>query len=235
MSQGYIKIHRKIFEWEWYSDVNTKCLFFHLLLSANHTEKKWRGVLIKRGEVITSLSNLATETNLSVRNVRTALNRLKSTHEVTIKTTNKYTLIKLVKYSDYQGSNEESDTQNDTQDDKRVTTNKNEKEEKNKKKEIEKKESELKIPDFINKDLWNAFIEMRKKTKKTPTEYAIKLILSDLSAYEEDLKGGANLALENSIKSNWMGIFKPKPQKESTAQKKGASIQELYESAQREW
>ena len=31
---GWIKLHRKITEWEWYSDANTFRVFMHLLLTA---------------------------------------------------------------------------------------------------------------------------------------------------------------------------------------------------------
>ena len=31
---GWIKIHRKITEWEWYDDVNTFRLFMHLILKS---------------------------------------------------------------------------------------------------------------------------------------------------------------------------------------------------------
>ena len=51
--EGWIKLHRKILDWEWYDDINTKVLFLHLLLTANHEEQKWRGKIIERGQLIT--------------------------------------------------------------------------------------------------------------------------------------------------------------------------------------
>ena len=79
---GWIKLHRKLTEWEWYSDVNTSRVFLHLLLVANHKDNQWRGIHIKRGQRLTSFSKLAIETNLSIKNIRTAIKRLKSTNEV---------------------------------------------------------------------------------------------------------------------------------------------------------
>ena len=136
MEDGWIHLHRKIVNWEWYSDHNTARLFIHLVLTANHKDKKWRGIEIKRGEHITSYQKLAEETTLSVRNVRTSLNKLKMTGEVTIKTSNKYTMVAINKYDDYDTSDKQNDkrmTSNRQASDKQVTTNKNEKNEKNEK------------------------------------------------------------------------------------------------------
>lgn len=119
--EGWIKIHRKILNWEWYNDNNTKILFLHLLLTANHKDNKWQGQTIKRGQKLTSLNHLAKETNLSVRQTRSALERLKSTNEIAIKTTNRYTLITVEKYNDYQCNENENDKVNDKRLDKQAT------------------------------------------------------------------------------------------------------------------
>jgi len=72
MSTGWIKIHRQLLDWEWYNDVNTTRVFLHLLLVANHKDNKWRGIDIKRGQRLTSISALADETSLSIKNIRTS-------------------------------------------------------------------------------------------------------------------------------------------------------------------
>lgn len=108
-------------EWEWYNDNNTKILFLHLLLTANHKDKKWQGITILRGQKLTSLEHLSKEVGLSVQQTRTALNKLKSTNEITIKSTNKNTLITIEKYSDYQDRDEEDNKQNNIRNNKRAT------------------------------------------------------------------------------------------------------------------
>lgn len=100
---GWIKLHRQFTEWEWYGDISTRITFLHILLSVNHVEKKWRGKTILPGQYITSLSGLAENIGISVRSVRTALNHLKSTNEITIETTNNYTIITVTKWESYQG------------------------------------------------------------------------------------------------------------------------------------
>ena len=86
---GYIKLHRQITEWEWYDDSNTFRLFIHCLLKANHTDKEWRGIEIKKGSFITGYDSLASELRLTKKQIRHSLNKLKKTGEVAHKTTNK--------------------------------------------------------------------------------------------------------------------------------------------------
>jgi len=107
---GYIRVERKILEWEWYKDKNTKILFLHCMLKANWKDGSFMGENIPRGSFVTSLPKLATESGLTVREVRTALEHLKTTGEVTCKTNNKYSLITINNYEFYQAD----DTQNDT-------------------------------------------------------------------------------------------------------------------------
>jgi DNA replication protein DnaD len=125
---GWIKIHRQILEWEWYSDNNTFRLLMHLILKANHKEKRYRGIQLKSGSVITSRDILAIEIGLSVQQVRTALDKLKSTNEITIKTSSQGTIIEVVNYIKYQVVTNEP-TKEQPKDNQQVTTNKNEKNE----------------------------------------------------------------------------------------------------------
>ncbi len=118
---GFIKLHRKILDWEWFKDPNTLTLFIYLMAKANHKARKWQGRLIERGQLVTSFSTMAEETGLSVRKLRTALEHLESTGEATRKTTNKWQLITVEKYNIYQGYVPKSDKQSDNQ----TTTNKN--------------------------------------------------------------------------------------------------------------
>jgi hypothetical protein len=66
------------------------------------------------------------------------------------------------------------------------------------------------LPIFINKDLFNAFVEMRIKIKKPLTEVATDLLIKKLTKFESKQVGLANQALENSIESSYQGVFEPK-------------------------
>lgn len=102
MNDGYIKLFKKFTKWEWYSDINTKTLFLHLLLIANYEDKQWKGRVIKKGQAIVGLNALSKELGLSVKKIRTALNHLQKTKEITLETTNKYSLVTLVNWKKYQ-------------------------------------------------------------------------------------------------------------------------------------
>ncbi len=135
-NNGFIKLNRKMLEWEWYDDNNVKVLFLHLLFIANWKDKKWHGKTIKRGQVITSLTHLSEQTHLSIQQTRTALDKLISTNDITKSTTSTYTIITICNYNKYQDNNTVDNTQitNEQQtNNKRVTTTKEYKERKERK------------------------------------------------------------------------------------------------------
>jgi hypothetical protein len=102
MDEWFIKIYRKMLNWEWYNDIPTKVLFIHLLLKANWEDKKRHWIEIKRWQYLTSVSKLATETKLTIKQIRASIDKLKRTGEVANETTNNYSLIKLLNYDTYQ-------------------------------------------------------------------------------------------------------------------------------------
>ena len=126
--EGWVSFHRKIKEWEWYTDGNTFRLFFHLVLEANHQDRKWRGQLIKRGQLITGRKELSKQLNMSEQQIRTSFNKLKSTNEITSKSTNKFTLVTVVNYDLYQSEEGRSTNKSPTNQptsNQQVTTNNN--------------------------------------------------------------------------------------------------------------
>lgn len=125
-------------EWEWYQDSNTMRVFLHLLLDANHKQKKWQGVDVKPGQTITSYEAISNKTGISVQSVRTSIKRLKSTGELTSESTNRFTLITIVNWASYQSDDCKLTSQstgeltiNQQATNKQLTTNKNDKKDKN--------------------------------------------------------------------------------------------------------
>ena len=102
MDNTFIKLSRKIQSWRWYQDANTMRVFIHILLNANVCDHDFEDITVKRGQWVTSINKMSEQLNISTRSIRTALNHLKSTNEVTIKTTPKYSIITVQNYNQYQ-------------------------------------------------------------------------------------------------------------------------------------
>ena len=131
---GWIKIHRKFLDWEWFNKSEAVHLFLFMLIKANHKSGKWQGIDIERGQFISSLANISNATGISVQTIRTILKKLEKTNEIELKSTSQYTIVTICKYECYQDENETSNkpiTNNQQTTNKQLTTNKNEKNVKN--------------------------------------------------------------------------------------------------------
>ena len=139
MAEGWIKLHRQIIDSEWFTDVNTNHLFTYCLIRANHKAAKWQGVDIERGQFITSLDSLSSGTGLSVGQIRTSLKKLITTSNLTSKSTNKYRLITVANYDEYQSEDKLPDSQAASKrqsNSRRVATDKNNNNNKNENKPL---------------------------------------------------------------------------------------------------
>jgi hypothetical protein len=220
---GFIKLHRKILDWEWYGDINTRCLFIHLVLKANYQDKRWQGITIKAGSLVTSLDVLSKETGLSVQNIRTCLARLKKSKEVTIKITNKYRVISITCFTDYQTNNNQltseqqtnnTQTTNEQQaDNKQITTTKEEKKviKKNNLTVIPKKEQFISAIELDLQEPLANWLEYRKDLKD-PKQWQFQY--NKLKTFSNPQE-----AVEYSIGQGYRGLFEPK--KEFSNRKQG--------------
>lgn len=106
VQNGFVALHRSLLSWGWHADPATGWLFVNLLLMANWTDSDWQGMTIKRGQLVTGRKALAAQTGLSEQTVRTSLNHLKSTGEITIASTNKFSVITVINYGKFQDISE---------------------------------------------------------------------------------------------------------------------------------
>lgn len=68
------------------------------------------------------------------------------------------------------------------------------------------------LPDWLPLEAWSAFLAMRRKIKKVPTDYAVDLLLAKLEKFR--LKGhDPTEVLDYSTQNNYPGIFEPKAEK----------------------
>ena len=107
----YVKISRKILDWEWYMDIYTTVLFLHILLKADWKPSRFQGTEVPRGSLVTSQQNMAAETGLTIKNVRTALKHLENTGEVAVSRHPKFSVITVKNYDAYQTANTVANSQ----------------------------------------------------------------------------------------------------------------------------
>lgn len=105
---GFVKIYRSMLNWEWHDDPITMATWMYCLMRANYETQRWHGQIVKPGQFVTSLAHMAKDIGISVRQLRTALNHLKSTHELTQTATSRATLITIEKWALYQSAGEKA-------------------------------------------------------------------------------------------------------------------------------
>ena len=98
----FIKLDRNITKWRWYKNANTMRVFIHLLIEANINNNPFENIIIKRGQLPTSYEKIANTLNLPIQEVRTAIQHLKSTGELTVTRHSKFQVITVVGNSYYQ-------------------------------------------------------------------------------------------------------------------------------------
>ncbi|MNH86347.1 hypothetical protein D3C73_388020 [compost metagenome] len=168
---GWIKLHRKLMESETFSRLTAiqKVIAIYIVLNANHSDGVWfdkyKGieVEVKRGQLITSRNKIVKEwfkndKDVTEQKVRTCLDKLEKLDFLTKSSANDYTVITVLNYGVYQGS-ETDDNQEVNQvltkpqpsGNQAITTNKNDKKDKNekndKKKDIIPK---IQFAEFVN-------------------------------------------------------------------------------------
>lgn len=106
---GWLKLYRKLLNWEWYHDNNVKVLFLHLLLTAKYEQTQWKGITVRRGQLLTTMKALSYELGLSVKQLRTAIRKLSSSGDVSIETHSRYSIITVTNFESYQGDDMENE------------------------------------------------------------------------------------------------------------------------------
>ena len=112
---GYVKLFRKFKKWGWYQDNNVKSLFIHCLLSASYTDFEWMGKKYSSGSFITSIKHLSAELGITQKQVRRALDKLCESKELGKQTTNKFTVLTVNKWHNYQDYESEKGSQRTNQ------------------------------------------------------------------------------------------------------------------------
>ena len=98
----FVKFDRNLLKWRWFQHPKTLAVWIWLIMKANVEDHDFEKETIHRGEVATSRRRISADTGLTEREVRTALEHLKSTGEVSVRIRPKYQVISIAEYSKYQ-------------------------------------------------------------------------------------------------------------------------------------
>ena len=207
MNEGWIKLHRSLVSWEWFSDSRVTHLFLYIMLNASHNEYKWKGKKFKSGQMPFGRNKASLETGLSIQNIRTALKKLELTNEITIDSNRQGTVITVVNWNKYQGLSVESTnvltnvlTNDQPTTNQRLTTTKNVKNEKNVKNTSAKKKytySEDLIILFSDEEI----ITWLKETGSKKSQDALYSKYENISLVE-NIEAAFNWKVENNKKRN---------------------------------
>lgn len=190
---AFIKLDRKFKEWRWKHNPNMVAVWVHLLLEANYKENVWNDTSIPAGSLITSVKKIAEETGLSIQQTRTCLSNLQTTNEITIKSTNKYSIITITKWEQYQSTrkNQQTKQQTDISKSNNQITSKSTtlKEDKEYKKNIYDVVSKKRFIDFKNKWVEAGYDEQLVDTalnvcKQNLTEHNMQKVMNILTNSE---------------------------------------------------
>ena len=176
MSKGWIKLHRKMQNSDMYKNLNSvqRDVMINCLLLANHKSNKWewQGEIFEcdPGQFITSLSSLKEKCakDVSIQNIRTAIDKLEKWDFLTNKSTKTGRLITICNWSKYQADENETNkatnnqlTKHQQSTNKALTTNKNVKNVNNDKEHIYSE-----VIDYLNQKADKQFKPDSKATVK---------------------------------------------------------------------
>jgi hypothetical protein len=105
---GYFLLHKKIVQWEWFSDPKAVSLWIYILANTNYKETVYRGHKIKRGQMAFGRKKASVVTGLTQQEIRTRLKwfageaNTQITHQITTKSTTNFTIITVLNYEKYQ-------------------------------------------------------------------------------------------------------------------------------------
>ncbi len=231
---GYVKIHRKLVQWGWYQDNAVKSVFLHLLIVAAFKPGHYMGHEIKPGQAVVGTQKLSTDLGLSRQQVRTALKKLESTGEISQNSTNKFTIITVENWGDYQSSEDfvtneqptinQRATNHQPTNNQRITNHQPHLKKVKKDKNVKNVKNERNIYSEFFSDLpselkkpMEDFIEMRESIKKPLTANAANLIVKKANKLSGGSLRETAEIIEQSVMNCWQGVF---PLKKDSSQER---------------
>ncbi len=211
MHRGYIKLWRKIEDSFIWKDPEALMIWVILLMKANYKDTEFmfnsKKVILRRGQLITGLNQLSLSTGVTKSKCYRVLKCLESETLIEIQKTNRYSIISIVKYSEYQDNETLNETPVKLQRNSSETPVETSKELIRTNKNKDKPINPSLYPYLLDVSFYNAycnFLEMRKSKKNEATSHAKKLILDKLS--KESIETAIAMLEESTIRG-WSGVF----------------------------
>lgn len=229
MHRGYVKIWRKMFDSEIQKHPELLSVWVWILAHVSYKDTtittKYGDIQLQPGEMIVGRKKLSENFQISEMSIRTILKKLEKSKKLTIKTTNKYSIIRVVNWGTYQSDEEKLTstlTNNQPTSNQQITTDQE-------CKRMSKKEKKIKRENFIFPESYSEtlkskfmdFIDNRKSMKKPVTEKAFSSLVNKLGQLSNGNESSAIEILDNSIQSGWSGIF---PLKNNNSAKGGLNL-----------
>ena len=85
------------------------------------------------------------------------------------------------------------------------------------------------LPDWIPKETWNAYLEIRNKKRAAKTDYALSLIIKELVNIKKWYGHDPIEVLNKSIKSGWTDVYPLKEKQPTKGDNRGTSDQQESE------
>ncbi len=165
-----------------------------------HTQKVgFQEIEVFPGQFIFGRKVASEALNISEQTIRTCMEYLKKSKNITIKSTNKFSIITIVNWDTYQTEDEKTtikSTNDQPTTNQQLTTNKN----------VKNVKEKYIYPDWLNLELWSEFKNLRIKLKKPLTEYAEKLAVNSLKKIIDSGETQESI-LNRTIQNGWKGFY----------------------------
>lgn len=191
MQETFIKLDRSLLRHRYFDNANVLKVWLWCLMRASHIDHQlmvgMQTVALKSGQFVTGRDAAARDLKMPGSTAWTILKLLEKDGKLDIKSNNKFSVVSLIDYSSYQTQKYKARQQNGQHLDSTLTTDGQHLDTNNKgnngnkvKKEPKTKPSKFSVPDWVPKDAWDGWLEMRTKKRVPNTDRALKMAINDL-------------------------------------------------------
>ena len=111
MNEGWVLLSRKLRKWRWVHRPEYVSFLVHCIMEANTQDYYFEHDNVPRGSFVTSISGFSKQIGITPQTCRTIIKNLCECGTITVKSTNKYTVITLCKFGSYQDYNSDTNKQ----------------------------------------------------------------------------------------------------------------------------